>query len=207
LPVSRIRLGLHVRGTNEQQDNISTHSYIWTVTTGPFDFSVINTFFLRVVPADGDQNGLFGSSYLNFTNAALAVTTSSSSGVSSSTAISTTMPSSSPKITPSSAAVSGQEKAQNGLPTAAVLAIPVTALALVLLALVAGWFFWFKRSKQNAKTTGPVELSGMDNKSYVPISGIQELENREKRYPSQVYELGSEYTPPKGGYVSPREYV
>jgi hypothetical protein len=81
-------------------ENIQTQSYVWTVTTGAFETATSNVFYFRI--QDHVYGGIFGSSFLNFTESGTPVSlgfptpsTTSSSSTSTSTSSATTTTSSS----------------------------------------------------------------------------------------------------------------
>lgn len=153
-------------------ENIQTQSYVWTVTTGAFDIATSNVFFFRI--QDSVYGGIFGSSFLNFTESGTPVslgfltsstTSSSSSSTSSSSAatttsspISTGLASATSSPTTSQTPISSPVSHSSSLSGGAIGGIAVGAVVVVAL-LIAGWFFGYWRRRDNASSPKRIELA------------------------------------------------
>ena len=154
-------------------ENIQTQSYVWTVTTGAFDIATSNVFYFRI--QDHVYGGIFGSSYLNFTESGTPVslgfptsstTSSSSTSTSTSSATTTTSSSTSTGIASETASPAASQTATSSpvshtssLSGGAIGGIAVGAVAVVAL-LVAGWFFGYWKRRKNASSPNRPELAG-----------------------------------------------
>jgi hypothetical protein len=152
-------------------ENIQTQSYVWTVTTGAFDIATSNVFYFRI--QDHVYGGIFGSSFLNFTESGTAVSlgfptpsTTSSSSTSTSSATTTTSSSTSTGVasetaspTTSQTATSSPASHSSSLSGGAIGGIAVGAVAIVAI-VVLGWFFGYWRRRKNSSSPNQPELAG-----------------------------------------------
>jgi hypothetical protein len=195
-------------------ENIQTQSYVWTVTTGAFEIATSNVFYFRI--QDHVYGGIFGSSFLNFTESGTTVslgfpissttsssststnsgTTTTSSSMSTAPASVTASPTSSQ--TPTSSPVSHSSSISGG----AIGGIAVGAAAVVAL-LVAGWFFGYWRRRKNASSPNRPELA----------AGEQVYQYQYPTEPKQQYvayskppaEMGSNAPGPRNNQGTPYE--
>jgi len=202
-------------------------SYIWTVTSGTADTSLSRTFFLRVRPnPDTRDNGeQFGSSFLNFTTGpplnlvtGLGVSTSSSLPtsltISSTSVASTTIASLTVSTSPksdqtqslnskaTSAAVAAPKSTESaGLPEGAKIGIAIAVTALFFIAMAIGWFCWYKRRNRNQKAPETIypELAVGEIRQYEIETHERAQELEARKQPGQVYEMDP-------GYVQPKEW-
>lgn len=148
--------------------NLEEKSFIWTVTAFSFDLTTSNVFYLWV--QDAIYGGVFGSSYLNFTTNGqvqslgfpTCCTSTSSPTQSPSTlpTISTVSEQATSTATPtagSQSSVSSTAVAKSSsIGTGAIAGIAVVGAVLVI-ALIIGWFFWNRRRSLHRRDPGGEE--------------------------------------------------